>query len=270
MLTLCFKIQPAKTESEAIIYVDPSTIEVLIGSVFTINVSVSDVADLFGFEFYLAYDTTFLDVLSVIIKPPFDRGFHPLIEIVEPDGFVHVAAMLPPSDPSVSGCFPLTSITLNTTAAGSCILDLHDTIMINSMFDPISHITVDGYVTVYSPKEAAIVRAWPKYHHLVLSWEEPQTLYANVTNSGIEHVWVKVRFEIVTDEGVFVTSLETGIKRIQSNPHHNFKILKVEWMPTPSDVGKYYVAATCYYDADCGRIPEVMDGMKTFSFAVVP
>lgn len=124
------------------------------------------------------------------------------------------------------------------------------------------------YFEIAALKEATIVRAWARYHHFSLSLGEPQTLYANVTNIGTKNIWVKVCFEMVTDGEV--KYLETGIKRIPSNPHHNFKILKVEWIPTLSDVGKYYVAATCYYDADCDHILEVMDGTKTFSFAVVP
>lgn len=124
------------------------------------------------------------------------------------------------------------------------------------------------YFEIVALKEANIVRAWARFHHFSLSLGEPQTLYANVTNIGTKNVWVKVCFEMVTDGEV--KQLETGVKRIPSNPHHNFKILKVEWMPTLPDVGKYNVVTTCYYDADCDHIPEVMDGTKIFSFAVFP
>lgn len=59
LLTLALKIQLAGSGSKTVLLVDPLTIDVLVGYTFTVNVTVVDVADLFGFEFYLAYNTTF-------------------------------------------------------------------------------------------------------------------------------------------------------------------------------------------------------------------
>lgn len=134
---------------ETVFYVDPSTTQVSVGNSFTINVSVTEVIDLVAFGFCLGYNTTFLDVLDVIIQPPFDRDTHPTIEIVEPDGYVHVMALLHPECPTPSGSLPLVSITFNATAPGSCFLNLYDTVLIGREgVKPIPHSIVDGTVTL--------------------------------------------------------------------------------------------------------------------------
>jgi len=133
---------------DAALYVYPPTTWALVGNNFNVDVIVDDIVDLFGFEFYLSYNTTILDVLSVIIQPPFDEGFSPLIEIVEPEGYVHVASILLPSSPPLSGSFPLVLITFKAISLGSCLLDLYNTGLIDSMLNPIVHVSVDGYAFV--------------------------------------------------------------------------------------------------------------------------
>lgn len=155
MLILAFNIQPTYTQPGTILSIDPSTTEVLVGDCFTIKATVTDVIDLFGFEFCLGFNTTFLEVLDVTIQPPFHRDPHPTIEIVEPDGYVRVAAILPPEGPTPSGSFLLVSITFNATASGGCLLDLYDTLLIGREgVTPIAHTIIDGEVTAFSQRPA--------------------------------------------------------------------------------------------------------------------
>ena len=136
------------------------------------------------------------------------------------------------------------------------------------MFIVVALVSTASVPSISALKEATIVRCWAKYRVLSASLGEPQTLYANVTNIGTEHVWVKVCFEIFDESGVLVKSFETGVKKIPSNPRHDFKILKVEWMP-PLELGHFEVLAFCYYDADCDHIPEVMDGIGSDWFTII-
>lgn len=145
--TFAPKIEITYANPGTILYVNPHLNIVPVGSNFPINVTVADVANLYGFEFSLDYDTTILDVLYVVIQPPFDKGPHPLIEIVEPEGYVHVASMLPLGYPPLSGSFPLASITFNRTSPGNCMLHLYNTSLIDSTLTPITHMTADGSVT---------------------------------------------------------------------------------------------------------------------------
>jgi len=148
MLTLAFNIQPIYSELQTTLYIDPAAMEASVTDDFAINVSVSAVFDLFGFEFYLGYNTTFLDVLGVVFQHPFSESPSPLIEIVDAEGYVHVAAMLPPDYPSLSGSFALASIIFKAVSIGSCILDLYNASLLDSMLNPIGHMVNDGYVKV--------------------------------------------------------------------------------------------------------------------------
>jgi len=130
--------------SETTIYVNPSTNYVSVGNTFVINVSVADVTDLLSFRFHLGYNTTILDGLNVWIPPPFETPIQP--QIIDPDGYIHVNALSPIP---LSGSSTLASITFNATAVGSSILDLYDTILLDSEGN-LSHTIVDGSVTVSS------------------------------------------------------------------------------------------------------------------------
>ncbi|MFB0501107.1 MAG: cohesin domain-containing protein, partial [Candidatus Bathyarchaeia archaeon] len=132
--------------SEATIYVDPSTNDVSVGNTFVINVIVADVVDLSGFRFYLGYNTTILDGLSVWVPPPFETPLYQP-QVIEPDGYIHVTAI---STTPLSGTSTLASITFNATAAGTSILNLCDTMLSDSAGNPIPHTTIDGSVTVSS------------------------------------------------------------------------------------------------------------------------
>lgn len=100
--------------------------------------------------------------MKVVIQPPFDKGPSPLIEIVDPNGHVHVASMLPPSSPSLYGSFPLASITFFTILPGSCALHLYDATLIDPTPNPIPHTTIDGSVNAISSE---ITDWWPMFHH---------------------------------------------------------------------------------------------------------
>ena len=132
-----------------ILYVSPSTKTVHTGSIFSVNVSIQNVFDLYTFHLFLGYDTTVLDALSVYIYPPFNRGPIPFPIINDDDGYVEFSGNVGIPGPGVSGSFPLAKITFNATALGNSKLDLYNTDLWDSMSNPIAHSEVDGEVTIY-------------------------------------------------------------------------------------------------------------------------
>ena len=124
------------------IFVDPPTYTATtLGEVFTININVSNVQNLTGFEFKLGYNTTLLDAMDVVEgpfpKPPTGR----LTEINEAEGYVWI---LVTSNPT-SGNGTLAKITFKTTYAesASCTLHLYDTVLADPE-NPITHEAEDG------------------------------------------------------------------------------------------------------------------------------
>ncbi|MDH7477588.1 MAG: cohesin domain-containing protein [Candidatus Bathyarchaeota archaeon] len=110
-----------KAIPETILYVNPSATVVFEGNIFSINVTVKDVFDLFAFEFCLGYNTTVLDALTLIVLPPFNEG--PII-INDAEGYVQVSGSLLPGEPGLSGSFPLVTITFKAAYLGISMIPI--------------------------------------------------------------------------------------------------------------------------------------------------
>ncbi len=125
-----------------------------LGKVFTINVTVSDVIDLYGFEFKLRYNTTFLDALEVV-EGPFLKSGGPTVvwqkDINEKTGVVWFAVSLNSSAHGVAGSGTVATIMFNVTYAPLCYenhstgLDLYRTILGDYYARRILHAMKDGY-----------------------------------------------------------------------------------------------------------------------------
>jgi len=108
---------------------------------FTININLENFVDLSSFEFWLGYDTLVLDTVEVNVDPAFQPPVE--IQIVEPDGQVHVTAnTLTP----ITGSLTIASITFHVTDQGESVIDLHNITLTDSWSEPIPYEEpVDGY-----------------------------------------------------------------------------------------------------------------------------
>ena len=106
--------------------VDPEHTRVnVIGSTFSINVTVKDAVGLLGYDIQLAYDTTVLDGIDIDIKPFIPNQIIVKEEIDDAAGNIWV--IVSSSDPTgVSGDGTLFAVTFNCTGLGYSLLDLHD------------------------------------------------------------------------------------------------------------------------------------------------
>ncbi|MCW3993970.1 MAG: cohesin domain-containing protein, partial [Candidatus Bathyarchaeota archaeon] len=138
--------------------------EVKIGQTFKVNVSITEVLGLQGFDFCLSYNTTILDCLEVA-EGPFMASFGPtlIVKLEIDDGYnksqgcIWMAVVIY-GNASATGRGTLATITFNATAPGEGSLDLHSILPYNpdavklSTCDPkaISNKAVDGYFKVSS------------------------------------------------------------------------------------------------------------------------
>lgn len=140
------KVEP---EEPTTLYVDPSTSTVMVGQKFTVNVTISNVVCLYGFEFKLSYNTTILDAVSVEIVPFLNEPtFVAKKEINDTLGRIWVAILSLPPAPPKDGNGTLLTITFNATAEGTSTLNLYETKLGDDQAQPISHIVFDGSVEV--------------------------------------------------------------------------------------------------------------------------
>ena len=132
------------------IYVEPSYVQVVPCTNFTVNVRIRNVVDLYGWQFNMSFDPTVMQCLSVT-EGPFlsSNGTKPTIFlgpiINNTDGWILVGCtLLVP--PGTSGGCVLAYVTFHCTALGNSSLVLHDTMLINSAGAPISHNVENGFV----------------------------------------------------------------------------------------------------------------------------
>jgi hypothetical protein len=141
-----------ESATSTVVYLDPVLTTVPLGALdFSVNVAVSSVTDLYGFEFWLGYDTSILDANRFE-----DEGyclFAPKYtlkrEINDAAGYVHLQVSSSNPAPSFNGTGRLVSVLFNCTGVGRTVLHLYWTILWNSNNRPIDHQTEDGSVAQF-------------------------------------------------------------------------------------------------------------------------
>jgi len=144
--------------------VHPDESYVKVGQVFTIDINVTNVFGLQGFDFCLRYDTTILDALG-IEEGSFLRSFGPTfiakLEIMDDytlfTGRIWLAVAIY-GDGFANGSGTLATITFNATVPGEGALDVYsdhpyrsDQVkLVTCGPEPIPHTVKDGYVVVSS------------------------------------------------------------------------------------------------------------------------
>jgi len=140
--------------SATTVFVDPPTSMVAGGQTFFIDIKISDVSDLYGWEFKLGWNPDLLNVVNVIEGNFLKQGgltfFWQIINNAE--GYILVDCTLLGNVPGVSGSGTLATVKFYAENQGEIILDLYNTILLNSQEQTINpHTANDGTVTVETP-----------------------------------------------------------------------------------------------------------------------
>lgn len=134
--------------------VDPPSTVKSVDETFTIDIKVTDVNDLYGWEFQLSYDGTLLNGTSVtegtFLSSAGTTWFRK-INFSDTLGLVWYTCTLLGDTEGATGSGVLATITFKVVAEGSCTLDLHDTKLVGYAYAvysrrtyDITHTAVDG------------------------------------------------------------------------------------------------------------------------------
>lgn len=136
--------------STTMISVNPLTSSALVGQNFTIDINISDVFDLYGWEFRLRWNSTLLDVVNVTEGSFLKQGGNTFFTFKTNNtaGYILVDCTLLGSILGVSGNGMLATVEFYVESAGESILDLYNTILVNSQEQTIYHTQIDGIITV--------------------------------------------------------------------------------------------------------------------------
>jgi len=141
------------------LYVDPPTTVKSVSDTFTIDINVTGVNDLYGWEFRLTYNRTQLDIVSpYVVEGPFLSGGGStwFSNVSWTDSGLHLKTLwytctLLGDIPGVTGGGVLATISFQVKAAGSSAFDLHNTKMSGYAYNvysrrtyDITHTAVDG------------------------------------------------------------------------------------------------------------------------------
>lgn len=169
MLTFAFNIQLVKALSTTL-SVTPTYTVVGVGKTFVINITVTDVVDLFAWQIKLFFNSTVLN--STDAWYPSDHVFagKTFIEIVpsinNEEGFVMYGSSLLGLQPGFSGSGTLCQIEFRFTKSGSSSLDFSrpygdNTLLFDSYLDTIPADLEDGFVTTGTVETSVFFNIYP-------------------------------------------------------------------------------------------------------------
>jgi hypothetical protein len=127
--------------------VDPANSYAAIGQNITVNIDVSNVTDLYGWEFKLGWNNTVLELLNVT-EGPFLKSngatfFTSKINSTDPHIIVDCTRLVDLPEANANGA--LATITFQVLQLGDCDLNLYDTTLVNSFEQTLDHTTSGGH-----------------------------------------------------------------------------------------------------------------------------
>jgi len=131
----------------AIVYVNPEEIIGGVGQNFTVNIDISSVTDLYGWEFKLGWNTTVLDVVEAyegtFLKNVADTFF--TYKVNSTAGYIIADCTLLGMVQGASGNGTLAAVKFYVKYRGESVLDLFDVILLDSNEQVIPNTAVDGH-----------------------------------------------------------------------------------------------------------------------------
>ena len=174
----------------ATVYVEPRSIvniSMVPSSVFSMNISILDVAELEQFSFKLSFDPSILNATNVSLGDMFPEA-STLIEppwINNTEGYVNFGATLPEGEPPKSGNGTLAQIYFNVTGLGTTLLELSEIQVIDQYGEPIPYTSLNGYFN-----NALLAKLYVDPPEITdPSLVPPATFEVNITIYNIENMY---------------------------------------------------------------------------------
>jgi len=160
MLTLTFNIQSAKAEPVTILSVYPPLSTALVGENFTINVTITDVVNLYGWQVNITFNPNILNVESAVEGPFLKQVYNTFYMKIIDNSAGYVLAMslfMPPFPPGgANGSGVLASVTFQVKVVGSTTIHFSEGTKLRTWMQgniqPISYMAEDGFFTNLPPE----------------------------------------------------------------------------------------------------------------------
>jgi len=222
------------------VYVDPSLVKgISVDNNFTVNVNVADIQDLYGWESFMSWNATLLNVTSVVegdflMGQPEGTSF--FSEIHNDAGFIRVNCSTVGSYPGVDGDGTLATVTFLVKERGTSNLALYNTRLLDSAQAQIDVRTANGTFTNLETHDIAITSVTPHPDEVEEGSNETISIDVTVENRG-DYNETDIKVTAYYDEN------EIGNETISSLYMGNSTTLTFMWNTTGVHRGKYVLSA---------------------------
>lgn len=244
------------------INVSPSSITTNVGASFSINVTVSNVLDLYGWEFKLSWNATLLNATGVTEGPFLKRGGPTFFtfQVNESDGHMIADCTVLDTVPGVNGNGTLATITFFVEAPGECPFDLYEVLLLDSFENPIQSQVNDGYghFNPSSTHDVAIINVV----FSPISALPSEIIHINVTAQNQGSFYES--FDVMTH----VDSENVETQHISLNSGSS-TIIPFDWNTTGRGKGEYTISASASIvpsETDTADNTKVADDVATILF----
>ena len=231
------------------------------GQSFTVDIVISDVTNLGGYEFTLSYSTSVLTTSAADVTIVTD-WFSPdgikvwTKKVDDTLGYMRLVVSLPLGTMvGIDGSGTVVTIKFTVDDYGTTVLDLHDTMLGDPWAVPIIHGASDGFfANVPLPqlwikdKGAQGGGMWPEWH--VADPGTPQTLYARIVNTGDAGCYIKVKVNVYSPNVGSLSPVSTGQAWIPPKEAHNVTVTLTADFTDTHTTGVYYVSGTIEFSLD--------------------
>lgn len=150
------QIASANASPDTLVKVEPSTSIADVGQTFTVNITITDVQNLFGLEVTLDWDSSILQMVGADVWLGIESNLGGVLhepvwenETKEGGRYMLYGTSVYRETPSFNGSGTIASVTFNVTNVESCKLNL-ETKLVNKpppggVASPITHATIDGF-----------------------------------------------------------------------------------------------------------------------------
>lgn len=209
------------SSNQTTVYVNPDECSACVGEKVVLNVCISDVNDLYGWQFKLRWNARLLNVSCVTEGTFLKNGGSTFFtyKLNNTVGCLVVGCTLLGKVQGVSGSGCLASVEFYVKSVGECVIDIYDTILLDSTLKTISHISVDGFIRLYEHDVAVVEVA----------------VFRNIINVTVVN---KGDFNETFDVSVYYSLLSDPLLEIKavSLPPKTKTVLTFIWRPTQSGV----------------------------------
>ena len=197
------------------LFIDPPEIidpSILPGDIFSIDIKIENIQDLYGYEFHLNYTTEVLTCIGVNIYPILNETSFTTNFSVD-DGIGDVFANVtyyPPANPiSTIPPVSLVTLTFKVDTMGTSNLTLYNTELVDPLGDPIPHETEDGFFQSVI-RDIAVIHVNPSMTTVYEGWTVNITVIVKNEGDLSETFDVTAFYDNTTIDTLTVNDLASG------------------------------------------------------------